>query len=70
MQEVEEDRCQRGVGGRQVEGVKDEDERIRWEARRCHFGNGEREKTGGTETQRKDAPPSFKKHKESFFCES
>lgn len=44
MQEVEEDRCQRGVGGRQVEGVKDEDERIRWEARRCHFGNGEREK--------------------------
>lgn len=40
-------------------GRKDEDERIRWEAWRCHFRKGKGKKIG-------DLKKKSKKHEESF----
>lgn len=52
-----------GCGWKTSGGRKDEDERIRWEALRCHFGKGEREKQV---TERTTVFPRFKNHKESL----
>ena len=59
-----------GCGWKTSGGRKDEDERNRWEARRCHFGKGEEEKQVTQRRREKKCFSEFSEAQRKIFCEN